>query len=281
MSARRSDLPRVLTVREAERLGVSRSAVRHGLASHGWQRLARGVVFTAVGAATRDDWVQVGMELSGPHAALSGWDAARLRGIGDRTPPNPRVLVLDHDGTHRRVGLVQIRPTARAYTTSLLPGEHPTLPYVPVVHPARAIADTGLAYHDFTPVRALVTSSIQRRVCRPDELVAELVEGPRAGSRWLRRALRDVLDGARSIAEADAVDRLRAGRVPSFELNVPIVDCAGRVVAVADVLWRALRAIAEIDSREFHFTEHDWKRTLRRHNLLTRHGFAVAHHPPS
>jgi very-short-patch-repair endonuclease len=55
----------------------------------------------------------------------------------------------------------------------------------------------------------------------------------------------------------------------------------GRVVAVADLLWRSLRAIVEIDSREFHFGESQWKATMRRHNRLTRLGYTVAHYPPS
>lgn len=69
--------------------------------------------------------------------------------------------------------------------------------------------------------------------------------------------------------------------MPQFEVNVPIVDSSGTLIAIVDVLWRALRAVAEIDSREFHFNEHDWQATLVRHNRLTRLGLAVAHHTPS
>ena len=74
-----------------------------------------------------------------------------------------------------------------------------------------------------------------------------------------RAALADALDGARSAAEAVAARRMTAGRLPAFELNVPIVR-RGVVIYVADVLWRALRAVLEIDSREYHFSETAWKR---------------------
>ncbi len=70
-------------------------------------------------------------------------------------------------------------------------------------------------------------------------------------------------------------------QAPAFELNVPIVDGSGHIIAVADVLWRGLRAILEIDSREYHLGEADWKRTRRRHNMLTRLGFALTHIAPS
>ncbi|HZC72954.1 MAG TPA: hypothetical protein VE442_19815 [Jatrophihabitans sp.] len=69
--------------------------------------------------------------------------------------------------------------------------------------------------------------------------------------------------------------------MPSFEQNVPILDATGRVVAIADVLWRALRAVLEVDSRRHHFLEPKWIRTMHRHNMLTRYGLAVTHYPPA
>ena len=53
------------------------------------------------------------------------------------------------------------------------------------------------------------------------------------------------------------------------------------MIAVADLLWRSLRAVLEIDSREYHFSERDRKHTMERHNRLTRSGSAVTHYPPS
>ena len=64
-------------------------------------------------------------------------------------------------------------------------------------------------------------------------------------------------------------------------MNVPLLSANGRVIAVLDFLWRGLLAVLEIDSREFHFREADWKATSARHNLLTRLGLAVIHYPPS
>ena len=81
----------------------------------------------------------------------------------------------------------------------------------------------------------------------------------------------DAAAGARSVAEAEAAELLRIGGVPTFELNVPIVH-AGRVIAVADVLWRKLRAVLEIDSREYHLSEAQRKATMARHNKLTNVG---------
>ena len=275
-----TDLPRVLTTATGRTLGVGRAATRHQVERGRWCVLAPGLVLTAPGPPTREDWVLAGLALATPRAALSGWDAVRAFGVGARTPP-AGVLILDRAGRHRRVGDAWIRPTDRPYRLSMLPGDHPALPFVPVVHPARAVADTAILHHTLAPVRAMVTSSVQRHVCTPDELELEYGTAPRNGSALLRRALSDVLDGAQSIAEAEAVAALNRGRVASFEVNVPIVTAAGHVIAVADVLWRGLRAVLEIDSREFHFSEQDWQASMARHNLLSRHSLAVTHYPPS
>ncbi|SHH20227.1 hypothetical protein SAMN05443575_3418 [Jatrophihabitans endophyticus] len=274
-------LPRVLTLADASDLGLSESAIRHAIATRGWQRLTRGVVFTRPDPPLRDDWAQAGLAVAGGDGAVSGWDAARIRGIGAAQPPSARVLILTGAGHHRWAGGMVVRPTRRPYRCTVLPAEHPTLPFVPVVHAARAVTDTALLYRSLTPVRALVTSAIQRRLCRPEDIVHEYETGPRGGSFFLRRALADLLTNAHSVAEAEAADALASAHVPSFELNVDIVDPTGRLVATADVLWRRLRAIGEVQSREFHFSEQDWIQTMDRHNRLTGYGVAVAHWAPT
>lgn len=103
---------------------------------------------------------------------------------------------------------------------------------------------------------------MQQAVCTAAELVAELDAGPRNGSAHLRRAVGDVLGGARSVAEANAADWLRAGNLPRFELNVPILGEAGEIMYVADALWRELRAVLEVDSRRHHFLERQTSTTM-------------------
>jgi hypothetical protein len=203
-----------------------------------------------------------------------------MRGLASREPPSPKVLILTRSGANRTVGGVHLRPTRRPVRTRRT-AECADLPFIEIVDVARAIADTALDHRWLSPVRAMVTGAIQRDLCSVEDLTRELEASPRNGSAFLRRAVDDVRCRARSVAEARAVDHLRSAELPPFELNVPIVNAAGEIVAIADVLWRQLRAVLEIDSREFHFTERDWKATMRRHNRLTCAGLAVAHYPPS
>jgi hypothetical protein len=253
-----------------------RTELRHGR----WRRLASGVLLTRPEEPTRADWVNVGLHLGGPFAALSGWDAVRLRGLGASRPPAAHVLILTTKGENRVVGGVHLRPSARPLSVTQLSVLDDAFPAARVVRPARAVADTSLMYHTLAPVRALVTSAVQREQCTADELYQELEDGPRNGSAFLRRALEDVFGGAASISEAELADALRTAGLPPFELNVPILDATGRHVATADALWRALRAVLEVDSREHHFLEPQWRNTMTRHNLLTRSGLALTHYPP-
>ena len=93
-------------------------------------------------------------------------------------------------------------------------------------------------------------------------------------------ALADAAAGARSVAEAEAAERLVRCPGPCFELNVPMLDAAGRLVYVVDVLWRRLMLALEVDSHEFHFREIDWRATMARHNALSAAGLMVLHYAP-
>jgi hypothetical protein len=277
---RPADLPRVLTPAIAGRCGVSRARVRTEIGRGRWRQLARGVVLTRPDEPRRADWALAGLAITGSHGALSGWDAVRLAGIGSPTPPGHDVLVLTTRGGSRRVGQLWIRKVAASVPIRVTAADDPLLPLVRVVSLARAVIDTALLHARPRPVRALVTAAVQRELCSVEELTAQLRCAPRRNSAALRLALADAAAGARSIAESEAAELLRIGGVPTFELNVPIVY-AGRVIAVADGLWRALRAVVEIDSREYHLSEAQWKATMARHNKLTNAGYAVTHYPPS
>jgi hypothetical protein len=275
-------LPRVVAAGSAARLGFTPARVRTELRRERWQRLAAGVWLTRPDEPTRDDWIMVGMILGGPRAALSGWDAVRLRGVGSAQPPDSRVLVLTEAGRRNRdVRGLHLRPSLRPVTCTRLSAFDQRLPSVRVVNPARAIADTAPSYGRLQPIRALVTAAVQRGLCTPADLATELAAAPRNGSALLRRALSDVIDGALSIAEAEVIDLLRSVGVPPFEVNAPVYDARGRLLYRVDFLWRDLKAIVEVDSREFHFGEDEWKSTMQRHNVLTAMGYAVTHYPPS
>lgn len=273
-------LPRVMTAAALRSLGFTDARVRTELRRGRWRRLAPGIFLTRPDEPTRFDWINAGACIGGPTSVLSGWDAARRFQLGPAQPPTSEVLILTSAGRNRVVGRARIRPSARAIGAVRTSALDQDLPSVQIAAPARAVADTALQLAFRQPVRAMITSAVQRQLCTPAELADELDAGPQNGSGHLRKALADVLAGARSIAEAEAIELLRGAAVPAFLVNAPICDEQGRLVAVADLLWPQLSAIVEIDSREFHFSEDDWKQTMHRHNALTVLGYAVAHYAP-
>lgn len=268
-------------MQDASAYGISESTTSTFVRRTLWRRLASGVVLTRPDAPTRSDWAVVGLALGGPGAALSGWDALGTYGIAAKQCPAAPVLVLTTTGKNRTVGGLHLRPTSRPYGRSMTSVVAPDLPLVVRTPVARAVADAALQDSRTEIVRATVMRAVQRGLCSVADLEFELDAMPRNGSAGFRRAIADLVTGARSVAEIRAIRGLRRAPVPPFEVNVELRDPSGRVVAVADVLWRALRAVLEIDSREFHFTERDWKATMARHNRLTTLGLSVTHYPPS
>jgi hypothetical protein len=255
--------------------------VRTELGHGNWRAIARGIVLTRPEQPTRADWVAVGIALAGPSAALTGWDALQVRGLGGERPPTPQATVLTRTGSNRVIGGVRIRRTARPYTRTETSAEASHHPLTPIVATERAVADTALDCSRLSEVRALVGFALVRRRCSLDALVRELDGLPRNRGAHLRRAVGEALAGVRSAAEADAAARLaRHPRIPAFDLTVPVVAARGRCFLV-DFLWRGLRAVLEIDSLEFHISAEDWRATMARHNALTAAGFAVLHQPPS
>lgn len=275
------ELPRVLVPMLAARLAITRAQIRTEVRRGNWQVLARGAVLTRPDEPTRADWAALGLAVGGRSTALTGWDGLRARGIGAPQPISPTVLLLTREGRSRAVGSAYIRRTDRPYATWSTSADHPTLPFARTVTPARAVVDAALLCSDLRTTRSLVTSAVQRRGCTLADVADELDAARRNGSRWLRQAVHDLGDGARSEAELVAARRLNRADIPAFELNVPVVDEFGRVIFVLDVLWRALRAGLEVDSRECHFSDAEWQATMARHNHLTRFGLSMTHYPPS
>jgi very-short-patch-repair endonuclease len=264
--------PRVLSRAGALRLGYSADAIKHRLATGQWRRVLPRTYLTA-GTLIWSDRLTAALEFAGPEALLSG--AAALSDEGLRSAPRPTpILVLVPKTTHvRSTGWVQVRRTDRLPARALLPGPA----RVPL---SRAVADLALERPRLDDVRALVAETVRRGLCTIDELAAELAAGPRCGSAHLRRAVAEVGGGAWSAPEARAATLLRRAGVAPFEQNVRIGLPGGRYVIV-DFLWRALRAVLEIDSVEHHFAPPDLDATMQRALALETLGYSVVHRSPA
>lgn len=265
-------LPRVLTRYQARARGMTPTMIQRRLDAGRW-RLILPSIYLTTDTMTWHDRRCAALAFAGPGAVLSGAAALCDRGLRSVSRP-ARILVLVPPRTRvRSVGWVQIRPTRRLPRPALEPG----LPTAPV---ARAVADLALRLRRLDDVRTLVAEVTRLELCTLDDLGVELEAAARNGSRNLRDALADVGAGAWSAPEARAARLLRASGVADFEQNVRINLPNGNWVVV-DFLWRALRAVLEIDSDRHHGSPRDRDATDERHIDLHTIGFNVIHRRPA
>jgi very-short-patch-repair endonuclease len=267
-----SAVPRILSRADAHRFGYTDDAIKHRLATGVWQLVLPRTLLTS-DTLLWEDRQRAAVCFAGRQALLSG--AGALCDLGIRAVSRPaRVLVLvPPDRAPRSTGWVRIRPSARPVRRALLPGP-------PRVELARAVADLALELRRLDDVRAVVAEVVRTDRCTIAELTAELRHGPQRGSAHLRQAIDEVAAGAWSAPEARAATLMRRHQLPRFEQNARIDLPGGRWVIV-DFLWRALRAVLEIDSDTHHALTGDARRTADRHLALETLGFSVVHHTPA
>lgn len=121
--------------------------------------------------------------------------------------------------------------------------------------------------------RALLCESVQRRLCGPGQLLAELDERDSRGTAHARRALEDITAGCRSAPECELRDLIRSSRVlPEPHWNEPL---PGEPRLVPDACWPEARLVVEVDSRAWHGFGNSPEMTERRRASLAGRGWRV------
>ena len=258
----------VITRAEALGCGLSLAQIRHRIRPGGpWQSLLPGVYLAVTGTPTQRQTEIAALRRAGPASVLTS--VAALQHHGVRTPGSTFVTVLVPAAQRRRSeGFVRIWATTRMPEFVFTDGA------VRFTEAARAVADAALELGSFREVRAIAADAVQRRRCRLDQLIEELAHAPVRQSAWLRRALAEVADGIRSVAEGDLRDLIRAHGLPPPLFNARLYS--GRdFLAVADAWWPDAGVVVEVDSRQWHLSPEDHDRTLRRSTRMGALGINV------
>ena len=265
-----------MTVAQLEKLGVpSRTAYRRCRPGQPWQRMLPGVVLLSSGQPTRWQQVEAARSYAGPAAVVTGAESCRRQGLRGLPPGNGRVhLLVPDDCKVSSSGFVVVERTTRMPD----PLHRDELPLAPVV---RAVLDECRRMTARDPVRALLAEAVQRLGVHPIELVEELEFGSKRGSALPREVLRDVLRGARSVAECDAMAVWRLTGLPEPRWNFELRDESGRYIATPDGWCEEVALAWEIDSYDFHFGRPAYATTLIRNNRYSAHGIAVVQTLPS
>jgi hypothetical protein len=265
----------IVRVADLERHGLGRSTIAHRCRPGGpWRWLLPGVVMLNNGAPSRTDRRRAGLLYCGDGALLTGLDGLELHGMRRMPAPSGPVHVLV-PADRRRAGSGRVLAERTRRLPVPVPGR---LPLAPV---ARAALDAARRSRDRNEVRAILAEVVQRGRCTPAELNAELAAGNGRGGALPRAVLREISDGVRSVAEANARRLALRSGLPAPWWNARLYDASGRFIAMPDAWFDDVGMAWEIDSREWHLSPADYDRTMDRRSAMMAEHVVVMHTQPS
>jgi hypothetical protein len=264
----------VVSRAQALECGVSRGRLDHLVRPGGrWQRILPGVYVVNTGAVSVDQRAMAALLYAGPKSLLTGAAAVRRHRLQCAGLNQVDVLVPE-DVRVRSAGYVRIVRTGR------MPTKCYRTQRIRFVLLPRAVADATRPMTSLGDVRAIVAEAIQKGRCDLASLVAELNDGPVAGSRFYRVALRECIAGSRSAAEGALMTLIGRSDLPEPMYNAELYTFDGAFLGIADVWWQRAAVVAEVDSRRYHLSPADYERTVMRHNRMAAHGINVLHFLP-
>jgi hypothetical protein len=224
-------------------LGLSRSAIDYLLATGRLVAVEEGV-FAVAPVLAHDEWGRwMAATLTATGSVLSHMSAAVAWGLLS-VPPSLEIVTRPGNGGPRRHGGILV------YRSATLDGDVTALRGIPITSTPRTLLDLARTVGD----KALATA-VREAVRLERTTLAALGDSlgchrRRRGSRRLAATVARYaglpLERARSGAEIRALEILRDAGRPPPSLNVRI---AGQE---ADLSWRGLRLIIEIDGGPFH-----------------------------
>jgi hypothetical protein len=223
----------VLTGTQLRLAGLHPSFPSRMVASRRWVRLRRNAYLVEPRTARSNaHWVVArSLVLTQPDAVVAGVTAAHLWGLAQVPDGAPEVVVAPGRA-------VTTRPSLRPHVRSLADQDVVELRGIRLTSLHRTLVDLACA-HDRLEVIALLDAALGQRKVTNDELMvlAERAQG-RAGSAHVA----DLWALADGRAESGLESRVRLrcidGGVPPDDLQVPIYDGAGNVVARVDMIRR-------------------------------------------
>lgn len=265
----------VATRRELLRLGLTGNTMaRKCRPGGGWTRLFLGVYLLTGGAPSRRQLVKGALLRAGPLTYITGLEATRMHGVR-RVPDDTRIHVLvPHGRGLSSQGSLLVERSNRPWTGTVIGG-------FPVVSLSRALIDAARRESRFDVVRAMIADAVQRQLCSPQAIAAELRDVHLGGTSLPRRVLNEISDGVRSAAEGWSHTLIRRSSLPTPRRNVLIRSSGGRQLAIVDGWWDEVGLAWQIDSKEFHLSPDDYAHTMAQHSALLAHGVMTVHTVPS
>ena len=239
-----------------------------------WRRLLPGIVLLSNATPTRRQLVDAALLHAGTDGVVTGMEACRRHGLRAGRDNGMIHVLVPHDRKVKSSDFVLIERTTRQPDSVMVDG-------VPLAPVSRSVLDACRRLTEFDPVRALLAEAVQRRGVRPGTLVRELSQGSNRGTAIAREVLREIQEGARSVAESHAMRVWDRTGLPPLRWNVDLFDESGGFLARPDGWCDAVGLAWEIDSHEYHFTREGYGRTLRRNARYAAVGVVVVQTVPN
>jgi very-short-patch-repair endonuclease len=237
-----------------------------------WRRVRNGrmirrhAIVYAVGHAPKGELADETAALlaCGPNAVLSHHSAATLWGVRPGAA-RPIHVTLPHAGRGKKLDGVIVHRS-----TTLAPPDVRIHKDLPVTSPARAMLDIAATLPD-KDLGYVLDEAFAKKLLTDRDLDDILRRaGRHPGSCALRRVIQT---RAGTLSESKAQRRLleliRQADLPLPETECPILDYR------ADLMWRDLRLIVEVDGYQTHGTQGRFERDRRRDARLFAAGFVV------
>ena len=266
----------VITRDQALACGLTAKAIEYRLRVGGpWRWLLPSVYVAVTGTVTAGQRAVAAQLYAGPRGIISGPVAVRRHHLTCAGPDAIDVLI-PWAMRRQSTGFVRVHRTRqmpqRCYRTGV----------VRFTEPSRAVADAARFLTRFDDVRGVVSEALLRGKSTLGELSQELAAGGIPHSALLRKALEEVDDGVRSVAEAEFRVLIMRSGLPEPMFNAQLYDARGRFIAMVDAWWERAGVAAEVDSRAYHTKVKDRDATAERHNrLIAKHGIHLVHYPPT
>lgn len=259
----------LITSAQCRQVGLSQSDIGRLIGTRRWRGIFRGVHLTAPEAGSAQQRVRAGLLALGPSAVAVLNSAAIVHGW-PVLPPEPAVQI-SAPADRRR--LDQTGLTARQLVIG--PADVATIAGMRVTTPARTAADLLLRLPRPNAV-AMLDAALRAGALTDDDLTVAsgLIYGNRGAVR-ARRSIRDADGRAQSPLES----RIRLicvdGGVVPEQLQFPVYDDFGVLLAMADLAWPSHGVLAEADGRGPHSIPEALLYDRRRQNILLTLGFVV------
>ena len=200
---------------------------------------------------------------------LTGLEACRRHGVRRGPDPAGQVHLLVPDERQLRSNrFVVVERTTRMPAPHVRDG-------VPLASACRACLDAARRLHSSAEITELIADAVQRGLCTPAQLAAELREGSQRGSAMPRRVLADISAGVRSTAERDAKRLLARSGLPEPWWNAEVRDAGGRLLGIADAWFDEVALTWEINSYEWHLNPAAYAREVSRTAEMAAAGVTV------